>query len=281
MTGVREPEYLFTHGAEEHRRLVRQSAVLDPLTRELFGAAGLEPGARVLDLGSGAGNVSLLAAELVGPTGSVLGIDANPDTVRMAGAHADELGVENVEFRVGDVRTLDGVGDDFDAVVGRAVLMYLADPAAAVRAAAERIRPGGLLCLHEGDFDYTWAEPYPPLWTELHGLARETMARAGVEMAMGPRLHATYRAAGLPPPHLHVATSAWGGDDVPDYGWADAILGMLPVMERLGITSADRLRADTLRERMRAELRDVDGLMIVPLMFGAWLRLPDAGTSRR
>ena len=280
-TRERQPDYLFTYGTEEHRRLVAQSVLLDPLTREVFTAAGLGPGSRVLDLGCGAGNVSLLAAELVGPTGRVLGVDADPETVRMASAHAAHLGVENVEFRVGDVRTLQGVGDGFDAAVGRAVRMYQDDPAAAVRAAAESVRPGGLVCFHEGVFDYLWAVPSPPLWTRLRELALETITRAGVEIAMGPRLHETFRAAGLPAPQTRVATSAFAGDDMPDYGWADAVLGMLPLMERLGVATADELGADTLRERMRAELRDSDGVMIVPLMFGAWARLPDNGARGR
>lgn len=274
-----QPDYLFTYGEGEHRRLMAQSALLDPLTRELFTVAGLGPGARVLDLGSGAGNVSLLAAELVGPTGSVLGVDRDPETVRMASAHAEHIGVTNVEFRVGDVLTLDDVGDGFDAVVGRALLMYLADPVATVRAAAERVRPGGLVCFHEGDLSYTWAVPAPPLWTRLYELVQETLARAGVEARMGQRLHETYRAAGLPTPQIRVGTSAWGGDQVPDYGWADAVLGILPLMDRLGVAAADELGADTLRERMRAELRAVDGLMIVPLMFGAWVHRPDPAAN--
>jgi predicted methyltransferase len=67
--------YPFTDRAAEDERLVAQGAVFDPLTRRLLRHAGLVPGMRVLDLGSGAGNVARLAAELVGPEGAVVGIE--------------------------------------------------------------------------------------------------------------------------------------------------------------------------------------------------------------
>ena len=271
MTGTR-PDYLFTYGTSEHQRLVAQGALLDPLTRELFAAAGLGPGARALDLGCGAGNVSLLAAELVGPAGSVLGVDTNPETVALAAAHAARLGVDNVEFRVADVQTLDGVEDGFDAVVGRLILMYLTDPVAALRTAVERVRPGGLVCFHEADFEYEWSVPVPPLWRYTYECLHETMARAGVETRMAHRLHATFRAAGLPAPRMRLGADAWGGDMLPTYGWADVVLGALPLMESLGVTTAEELGADTLRERMRAELRDVDGIVISAVLTGAWTR---------
>jgi SAM-dependent methyltransferase len=131
--------YPFADRAAEDERLVVQGALFDPLTRRLLQQAGLEPGMRVLDLGSGAGNVARLAAELVGPRGSVVGIERDPAAVTLAQRRTDTA---NVEFRVGDVQTLEEAGDGFDAVVGRLVLMYLPDPVAALRQAAARARPG-------------------------------------------------------------------------------------------------------------------------------------------
>lgn len=277
MIGTR-PDYLFVHGRSEHERLLAQSALIDGVTRELFAAAMIAPGSWVLDLGCGAGSVSLLAADVVGSTGSVLGIDTNPETVAMAAARAARLGVDNVEFRVADVQTLDGVGTGFDAVVGRLILMYLADPVAALRVAAERVRPGGLVCFHEADFTYDWSVPMPPLWSYAYDCLHETMRRAGVEPRMAHRLHATFRAAGLPAPRMRVGADAWGGDSLPAYGWADVVLGALPLMERFGVTTAEELGADTLRERLRAELRAVDGVMISAVLTGAGARRVGAGS---
>ena len=67
-------DYPFTDRVAEDERLVAQGLLFDPLTRRLLQQAGLAPGMRVLDLGSGAGNVARLAADLVGPDGAVVGV---------------------------------------------------------------------------------------------------------------------------------------------------------------------------------------------------------------
>jgi protein-L-isoaspartate O-methyltransferase len=59
-------------------RLIRQSGFYAPFTQRLFEQAGLGPGIRVLDVGTGAGDVALMAAEMVGASGSVVGVDHNP-----------------------------------------------------------------------------------------------------------------------------------------------------------------------------------------------------------
>src|SRR5881394_3096427 len=116
--------YPFTDRAAEDERLIAQGVVFDPLTRRVLRHAGLVPGMRVLDLGSGAGNVARLVADLVGPDGSVVGIEQDPTAVALARRRTD---APHVEYRVADVQTLDGIEDGFDAVVGRLVLMYLPD----------------------------------------------------------------------------------------------------------------------------------------------------------
>src|SRR3954452_6741406 len=77
--------YVLGRSAAETRRLILQGDFQAPYTRRFLLDAGIEVGMRVLDVGSGAGDVALLAADLVGPQGSVVGIDVNPrvlDTAR-------------------------------------------------------------------------------------------------------------------------------------------------------------------------------------------------------
>src|SRR5690348_7427469 len=107
--------YPFADRVAEDERLVAQGRLFDPLTCRVLEQAGLAPGMRVLDLGSGAGNVARIAAELVGPDGAVVGLERDPAAVELARRRTDAA---NVEYRVGDVQTLDGVEDGFDAVVG-------------------------------------------------------------------------------------------------------------------------------------------------------------------
>lgn len=265
--------YPFADRAVEDERLVAQSALFDPLTRRVFHEAGLAPGMRVLDLGSGSGNVARLAAEFVGPQGKVVGIERDPEAARLA---QRQTAADNVEFRVGDIQTLEGVEDGFDAVVGRLVIMYVADPVAAIRQAAARVKPGGLVCLHEADLDYLWASPQPPLWSQIHGWFVQALEKAGIQTRMGPNLHTAFRDAGLPGPQLLIETTAQGGPDAPVWGWANVVAGAVPLMEQLGIATRAEVDPDTLASRLLAEVLGCDGCMISPLLFGAWARVPAA-----
>ena len=101
---------------EEEERLIQQSQLYDAVTRRLLNMAGLGRGMRVLDIGSGTGDVAMTAAEVVGPEGAVVGVDVNPAILETARARAGEAGFENVEFVAGDARTLD-LGGDFDALI--------------------------------------------------------------------------------------------------------------------------------------------------------------------
>ena len=84
----------------EHRRLVRQAWLLEPLTERLFQEAGVGRGMRVLDLGCGMGDVSMLAARLVGPSGRVVGVDRDAFVLANASRRAEAAGFENIRFLI-------------------------------------------------------------------------------------------------------------------------------------------------------------------------------------
>ena len=136
----------------ETERLIRQSRLYSGLTRRMLTEAGLTNGMKVLDIGSGAGDVAMAAAELVGPEGRVVGVDVNAEILETARARVAQSGLEHVEFVAGDARTLD-LESDFDALIGRFVLMYLPDPAGALRQLSTRLRPGGIVAFHEIGFN--------------------------------------------------------------------------------------------------------------------------------
>ncbi|KAB2352514.1 class I SAM-dependent methyltransferase [Actinomadura rudentiformis] len=265
--------YPFANRTAEDERLVAQGRLFDPLTRRLLRQAGLAPGMRVLDLGSGAGNVARVAADLVGPDGAVVGIERDPAAVELAQRRTDAA---NVEFRVGDAQTLDGIEDGFDAVVGRLILMYLPDPVAALRQAAARVRPGGLLCMHEPDLQYLWAGTQTPLWGQIRTWFLETLEKAGIEQRMGPALFTTFRAAGLPGPHLLMEAFAKGGPDAPAWGWANVVATAVPLMEKLGVATRTEVDPATLADRLLAETLSSESCVIGPPMTGAWTALPAA-----
>jgi tRNA A58 N-methylase Trm61 len=86
---------------------------------------------RVVDLGSGVGHVAQLVASLIGPEGSVLGVEESAEALEVAETRRGQAGLANVRFVQGDVRTFEA-GTEFDAVVGRLILFHLPDPAAVV-----------------------------------------------------------------------------------------------------------------------------------------------------
>jgi ubiquinone/menaquinone biosynthesis C-methylase UbiE len=157
------PEYVLGASASEQERLERQASAFDPLTERIFRHAGIQPGMRVLDVGCGAGDVSLLVQRLVGRDGSVLGVDREAASLERAQSRATRMRIKNVSFLESDFRYLDPKHGVFDAVVGRLVLMFQADPADAVRLVAQRVRPGGVLAFHELAATTGMAHPALPL----------------------------------------------------------------------------------------------------------------------
>lgn len=263
-------EYFTRYQQAEEERLLAQGKVLDPLTRRVFASAGLSRGMRVLDLGSGVGNVSRIAAEFVGPDGSVVGVDRDPEAVRRAERLTEDAGFRNVEFREGDVQALDGLDGGFDAVVGRLVLMYVADPVGALRKAASLLGPGGLVCMHEADVTYLWTSVDTPTWRQLRSWIVDAFGSIGADLRMGPSLFATFHAAGLPDPELTMEAVVGGGDRAPAFGWANIARTALPLLERLGVATADEVDPDTLTERLLAEVHAEHGIVIGPCLYGAW-----------
>jgi SAM-dependent methyltransferase len=267
-------QYAFADRAHEQQRLASQVELFDPLTERVFRTAGIGNGMRVLDLGSGAGDVAMLAARLVGREGEVVGVERDPQAVASAMARVSQAGLSNVRFIQGDAQALEGIAGGFDAAVGRLILMYLSDPAAALRRVAGLVRPGGLVCFHEGDMSYDWAAPMTPLWTQMRSRFLAVLERVSATSRMGLSLYPTFVAAGLPPPELHLECAVGGGDKAFAWAWANVMRGVLPLMERFGVATAAELNHDTLAEGLQDELRAANGIVISPPIIGAWARLP-------
>ena len=138
------PEYILGHTDPEIERLQLLAGVIGGVTRRLILECGIQPGMRVLDRGCGVGDVSMLLAEAVGDTGSVLAFDREPRAVETAKARADSAGYRQIEFVVTSDDALPQ-RPPFDAALGRYVLVHQSDPVAMVRRAATVVRPGGVI----------------------------------------------------------------------------------------------------------------------------------------
>jgi protein-L-isoaspartate O-methyltransferase len=105
MNNVSRTKYILGHSPAEIQRLMSQAVMLRPITERLLRSAGIEPGMRVLDIGCGAGDVSMLAAELVGSTGSVVGIDRNEQVLAIARERARMAKFGQIDFKEASIGT--------------------------------------------------------------------------------------------------------------------------------------------------------------------------------
>ena len=228
---------------------------------------------RVLDVGCGVGDVSLLTASLVGPEGEVVGVDRDSLVLQNATERVRALGLTNVEFVEGDVRDLD-FGEPFDAAVGRFVLMYVADPVEVLRRVASHVRPGGVVAFQEYNLaDGALSHPHAALWERTYDLIQGTLRRAGTEMEMGLKMYLDFVAAGLPAPAMWAERLVGGGPEYSGYGYIAAVVrSLLPIAEQLGVASAEEVGIETLHERLRDEVVALGGVVALPSIAGVWTR---------
>jgi SAM-dependent methyltransferase len=272
--GSRSPGYALGHSDRELRRLSAQANVVSPITRRFFEEAGIAAGMRVLDVGSGAGDVAFLAADLVGVTGEVVGTDKVPAAVATARQRAEEAGFGNVSFREGDPAEMD-FERPFDAVVGRYILQYYADTAATLHRLARHVRPGGLIVFHERDWYGVQSFPPSPTYDRCCRWIIETFEAVGIRTRVGLELHAAYVAAGLPAPALRLEAVIGGSEG--GAAWleviAETVRSILPEMERLGLATAAEVAVDTLADRLQREVAAGGGIVIGRTEIGAWSRV--------
>jgi SAM-dependent methyltransferase len=266
--------YVLGHSAEELERLGRQAKLVDPMTRRFFESAGIAPGMRVLDVGSGAGHTALLAADMVGPGGQVVGVDRSPAALKTARARAEAHALRHVSFLEGNpaAMTFDA---PFDAVVGRYILMFQPDPVAMLRGVIRHARSGGIVVFHEPDWAGVRTYPPVPLYENACRWIVDAIERNGVDGRMGIKLHEAFVRAGLPPPSLGLEALIGGGEDLERIRFITEIVGTLQeTVERLGVASTSEIGLDTLAERIAAEALATRGVMVCRSEIGAWSRVP-------
>ena len=254
----------------ELNRLEQQSARIAEPTRLLLREAGIGPGMRVLDLGTGIGDSAVILAELVGPSGSVVGLDNDPRMVETARERC--AGLAQVSFVVGDVTGTPPDGS-YDAVVSRLLVLHLADPVAALRPYVDSVRPGGLMVTIDYDTRAAGAEPAVPLVSRMFDLVAATLRSAGADPTIGSRLQAIHADLGLSDIGALAITQYLPPDSPVGPGLLRGVVGSLaPRMIDLGLVTEAELDLPTLASRLAAGLQESGSFFVPPTLAASWGR---------
>lgn len=268
----KDATYTLGRTSHETNRLIEQSKIYGESTRRLCHQAGIAEGMHVLEIGSGAGDVAMMLAELVGDTGKVVGVDINPTILESARQRVMDRGLENIEFRAGDAREI-AFEEKFDAIVGRFVLMYMSDPTGALIQLISHLKPDGIVAFQEPEYTLYPAFKHPdtPLINQLISWILDVFERSGAHLNTGLGLYEIFIDAGLAAPKMNLqspigAEGTWVG-----YRYMATIFeSLLPLITEYSLATSEQVDVDTLSERLRMEVLRAKRPFFLPLHVTAY-----------
>jgi len=266
--------YLLGHSDEELWRLQKQAELWHPATRRFLEDVGIKAGMKVLDVGTGVGDVALLLADRVGPNGQVIGVDSSPTALDLARRRAEAATFMNVSFVQGDITQME-FAMDFDAIVGRLILQHLSDPVAVLGRLVRYLRPDGSIGFQEYDFTrVSYSLPPSALFDQAFSWIRETARRAGLDFQAGMRLYSFFLDAGLPAPQMYSEAVVGAGPNWIGYEvLALMIRGVLPLILKFGIATEQEVGIDTLASRLQEGIVSQRGVARWVDLISAWTRV--------
>lgn len=264
-------DYVLGDHERELERLMHQALVFEAPTRHLLQRTGLGPGMQCLDLGSGAGDVSFLAAELVGPEGRVEAVDRSAQALAIAAARAEARGLNQIHFECADVCA--SRAPNYDVVVSRFLLLHFQDPGPLVEAAIKAAKPGGCVAFAEMDISSAGSVPPLPALQRCLGYIVRLYEVLGLNPDTGSSLYTILARHGLEPEinascRIEAAKSSTAADFV-----VETLRTMAPQLEALRIVSQQELDLSSLKRRLVAEAADNQSCLIFPRFVTAVARI--------
>jgi 2-polyprenyl-3-methyl-5-hydroxy-6-metoxy-1,4-benzoquinol methylase len=266
-------QYVLGRTTAEAQRLQFQASVYAPHSTHLFRLAGIMPGMRVLDAGCGVGDVSMLLAELVGPRGTVTGIDMDSAALEVARARCADAGLINVTFINADLTGLE-LDLSADALAGRLIMLHLKDPAAAVRALSRLVRPGGVVTFQEFNASRARAVPPTPLVARCVEWITVGFRAGGVNVDVGELVPSILHDAGLTVRGAATAGPAGSAESPMPELLVSTLRSLMPVLLSQGQVTEAEIDIDTIAERVTHELKEVGATYWGPELAAAWAIVP-------
>ena len=163
----------------------------------------------------------------------------------------------------------------FDAIVGRYVLMFQADPGDMLRRLAKHLRPGGIIVFHEPDWSFMRSDPIAPTCDRCGRWIIDTFDRVGTSTNMSAKLHRAFVGAGLLPPTMRMQAVIGNATSAGEWlrAVAELTIVLAPAMEQQGVASLAEIGGDTLAERIIQEVSESRSVVIGRAEIGAWSRV--------
>jgi SAM-dependent methyltransferase len=270
-----KPEYALGSDDTEIARLQTQAELLAEPTTLLLERGGIRPGMRVLDLGSGPGDVAFQVAQMVGSDGSVVGVEQDPAQIAVAMQRRDGFGFGNVDFRLGDARTfLDE--EPFDAVVCRLLLVHLPGVGDVLAHHLRNLRPGGVFIAVDYDVAGMRALPEVELYSRLIKWVIAGFEYAHADVFVGMCFPLLFEQAGFrdvgtlglqaywPPRSSHAAAYMVG-----------VVRAMKDAIVNSGVATEEEIGLDTLEQRLGEAFTSANAVFSLPTVVGGWGRRPE------
>ena len=243
---------------------------VEDITYNLLVDAGIKKGMHILDIGCGPGDVSFLLADMVDVEGSVLGLDFDDNALEVARKRANESKLKNVDFIKSDLNTL-SIDKEFDAIVGRRVLMYLPDPKRVISKLSTMLKMGGLMIFQESDSTLSSKSIIPmPLHKQVDKWIWDTVEHEGGNIHIGFDLWSLFTQKGLTVENLRAEAIV----QTPDKPLPRALIVklMLPRIIKAGVATEDEIDINTLEDRLTEERMNSNATYISEIVFHGWAR---------
>jgi len=243
---------------------------VEDITYNLLVDAGIKKGMHILDIGCGLGDVSFLLADMVDVEGSVLGLDFDDNALEVARKRANESKLKNVDFIKSDLNTL-SIDKEFDAIVGRRVLMYLPDPKRVISKLSTMLKMGGLMIFQESDSTLSSKSIIPmPLHKQVDKWIWDTVEHEGGNIHIGFDLWSLFTQKGLTVENLRAEAIV----QTPDKPLPRALIVklMLPRIIKAGVATEDEIDINTLEDRLTEERMNSNATYISEIVFHGWAR---------
>jgi SAM-dependent methyltransferase len=259
---IQSNPYALATGAAAVRRLHVLHDIYAPAGRRGLLNAGLQPGMHVADFGCGVGMVTRMLGEMVGPSGTVTGVDVNGEQLAEAAAWCKFRGVTNTSFVKADACKTSLPRGGFDLVYCRFLLLHLPDPMGCLLEMRDVLRPGGIMVIEDGDLASATSVPPGPMDAFAQLFCRFGPTR-GLNYSLSTNLYHMVIRAGFSDVGVEIHQPAIiRGENRQFLRWSVQEAG--PTFVEAGVTTPERLKR-TLDE-MQEAIDDPDVLILAPRM---------------